>query len=643
MRSEATGPPARAGAFASGRRPDSPRLEWLAAALLALGLVAALPVLVQRARVEAGYRQVALVAELPGASWSTALPSLGPALRERGVSTLLLPAERLDDPLSLDAVRASGFPVFLFWSHTPTLPELDEGLERSRRAGLEVLLAGGVSGGGADGPNQGDESTRLGGGPLIALVELEGSPFWTLLARKDPGRSVVVHRIPPADWTEYQGAGAFEARLARYVRAVRERQVRALVLPVLPGPDGSPDLGYVEAAAERLRADGFRLGGAPVLPPFGASGLQRFLVGAAVGAALFLTVRLLPGSLGFGNALRWARGPSWAALPGLVGTSLVLGLVALVPSLTPGPGDGPGASGAALAAFVAAVVFPTWAVLSLRLPGGSPAAGVNRPLPGLVRATLLSLAGGLLVAGLLSDRSFLLRLDVFRGVKAMHLLPPLLVGAVLLPAPLRAFVSQAWGRAGHPGTVTAPQRGGLSWAGAGLAALAALLVAAVGIYYLGRTGNELVPVPAWERHLRDWIEAVLGARPRFKELFGHASLVAGLAVLAGPGPTVRGPAPGSGGVPGGAPGEAGPGPVAWLVGTGLVVGGSVGQLSLVNSLAHVHQPLLFTLQRIAYGWVGGLVLGLFLAVAVRWRLGRVGDRTPGAAGAGGGEPGRGTR
>src|SRR3989442_6433835 len=67
----------------------------------------------------------------------------------------------------------------------------------------------------------------------------------------------------------------------------------------------------------------------------------------------------------------------------------------------------------------------------------SPHAGV-RPMIASLRtlwvASVISLAGGVLVAALLSGWEFMMAADVFLGVKLAHLLPAILVAVVLATA-----------------------------------------------------------------------------------------------------------------------------------------------------------------------------------------------------------------
>lgn len=591
-----------------GRRLSVTRLPLVAAAVVLAGLLAAGPVLLERARIEATYRQVTLVAEVRNGTWENALHAEGLRWQKQGVGALLVPAEELHDARALQAVAASGLGAFLFWQGSPTPHELSRSMALAREAGLEGLLFGGVDGGAGHSPIPAPRASALleaagAEGIQIALVELEGSSFWTRLARQQPERAVVAHWVRPQDWDEYRGPGADQARLARYVRAVRERHVRVLVVPV--DSEVPSSRAFLGTLARRLEELGYNLGPVPSVPPFDSGRLARALMGAGVGSGLWLlawTWRRAWRGAGKARGEK-ARGEQ-AALVLAVGLGMLLALLPRV-DLPLVRGEFPGR---ALLAWLAGVAFPLGAVLSLQAIACPQGNGVWGPVRGLVQATLISVAGGVLVAGLLSSREALFRLEIFRGVKAQHLLPPLLAAVALLPQPTRRWLGDL-----GASRRAAPLKGRSLWAGMGLAVAGMVVLGALIVYYVGRTGNELVPVPQWERVLRDQIEAFLGTRPRFKELLGHGMLLAGLMLRARL--KARTSAPG-------------PGPVDHrqalvdLLAAMLLAVGSVGQLSVVNTFAHLHQPLGVILQRVGYGLTGGLVLGLALGFGLCWGLGR---------------------
>jgi hypothetical protein len=116
------------------------------------------------------------------------------------------------------------------------------------------------------------------------------------------------------------------------------------------------------------------------------------------------------------------------------------------------------------------------------------------------------------------------------------------------------------------------------------------LLGIVGLYYLSRTGNE-GSASSLEMLMRNTLETTFGVRPRSKEfLLAHPLLLLGLFLA------LRYRA-------------------AWV----LVIVGSIGQLSMVDTFAHIHTPLQISLIRDLLGLCLGAVIGCVL-IAV-WQLG----------------------
>jgi hypothetical protein len=180
--------------------------------------------------------------------------------------------------------------------------------------------------------------------------------------------------------------------------------------------------------------------------------------------------------------------------------------------------------------------------------------------------------------GTLTGVEFMLKLQEFRGVKVMHVLPILLVVFSLI-RPLREWLNSA-----------IPVKYLVLMGIAGL----------FGVIYILRTGNFGLPVPDWEIRMREGLEQILRTRPRTKELMlGHPALYLAL----------RSEKPER----------------SWLLPVAVV-----GQLSMVNTFTHIHSPLSISLLRTLYGLVFGYVIGWLvqqvLRLGKRW-LGR--DRSIG--------------
>ena len=111
----------------------------------------------------------------------------------------------------------------------------------------------------------------------------------------------------------------------------------------------------------------------------------------------------------------------------------------------------------------------------------------------------------------------------------------------------------------------------------------AVIVAAVGVYYLSRTGNS-GQVSSIEMIIRNWLETTVGVRPRFKEfMIGHPPLILGLFLA------LRYRA-------------------SWM----LIIVGTLGQLTMISTFTHIHTPIMMSTLRTLLGLGLGIVFGLLL-------------------------------
>jgi hypothetical protein len=198
--------------------------------------------------------------------------------------------------------------------------------------------------------------------------------------------------------------------------------------------------------------------------------------------------------------------------------------------------------------------------------------GVPRALLGFLYTSGLSLAGGLIIYGLMSDDLSMLKIVAFRGVTFAMALPVFILAAYLWD--LRSFrfretFSQRW-------RSLLDQRvdfGDILIVTIGLAALAVILL---------RSGNEApLKVGHAESSLRQTLENLLSVRPRNKELIGHPFLVLFLAKFYR---RTR--------------------PVLLFFVLGLL-----GQVSIVNTFCHFHTPVGLSLERALIGIAIGAVIG----------------------------------
>jgi hypothetical protein len=236
----------------------------------------------------------------------------------------------------------------------------------------------------------------------------------------------------------------------------------------------------------------------------------------------------------------------------------------------------------AAGALLAAVTFPALGFVMRR----------ERPTDWLI-ATGFSLVGVLFVAALGSERLSMLGLEPFRGVGLTLVVPLGLFALSLLPRQdIRKTAVDLYN--------TPMKLGDL--------AIIALGLAAIALIVLRRGNTPAVGVTETEAKVRALLQDNI-IRPRFKEIAGHPAAILGL----------------SGRFP----------PYFSYL---LLMGGVVGQASILNTFAHFHTPLLISFQRAINGIAFGGVIGFLLLPLLVWgirmfRAGPGGNPRGGAGGA----------
>lgn len=358
--------------------------------------------------------------------------------------------------------------------------------------------------------------------------------------------AVRIHGLAENEMSKYTEDQAVD----RFNLAVTERNIRVLFVRFFgmeqPGTALHNALQYVERVRNNLISEGFQTGEASQLASVPYSGLLIFVVGLGVIGGFFLLVNglfgpLLGAGLGMFALLGW------------------MGILFLAPELA-----------RKAMALAAVILFPVLGTLSL-------VSEERRDLPRAVLALLkmsaVSFTGAVLMTGLLSDKSFMLKLDQFAGVKLAHIAPLFMIPVYFLfrgTDPLKKTRD----------LLNSPIL--LKHALAGALLLAGLMV------YIIRTGNEgTALVSSWETMFREILDRVLGVRPRTKEfLIGHPAML----VLLYYGYDFRK--------------------------IMLLVLGIIGQVSLVNTYAHIHTPLFISLVRSFHGLWLGIAGGIILIAGV---------------------------
>ena len=224
-------------------------------------------------------------------------------------------------------------------------------------------------------------------------------------------------------------------------------------------------------------------------------------------------------------------------------------------------------------ALMAVIIYP---VLSVTIFLKNKPAGLGKAIWLLLKMTLVSLIGALLMVGLLADKSFMYTLDQFMGVKLAHLAPVVFIMIVFWV--LKDERGKTWQKImrllDYPVTVKYVILLGF--------------LAVVLLVYILRTGNEGAAVSTWELALRARLDDLLAVRPRTKEfLIGHPLML--LMLFLG----YRD---------------------KYLPILAVAV---IGQVSLVNTFAHIHTPLVVSLIRTFNGLWLGIILGLILIGVVK--------------------------
>ena len=210
-----------------------------------------------------------------------------------------------------------------------------------------------------------------------------------------------------------------------------------------------------------------------------------------------------------------------------------------------------------------------------------PVLGFLEPFRGLFRwiaALGYALAGAVFLTVLGATPETLLGIKAFKGVGLVLVVPPFLYLLALLPkSNWQAVLTELYNHRIRLGE----------------AALAGALLVGLALAFL-RRGNDAPFVPGFELALRDQLQALM-IRPRFKEIFGHASAVF---ALLGVGELPR-----------------------WLV-YALLAFGVIAEGSILDTFAHYHTPfwvsLIRTFNGALFGLLFGLIAWLFYRGVRRW-------------------------
>ena len=378
-----------------------------------------------------------------------------------------------------------------------------------------------------------------------------------------------VYSIPKDEQVKMKVAAAVD----RWETTNQERNIRINLLRTFEKPEDSMSLletnmMYFSKVKESLEAKGFTIGKAGTYDNYYSNRLLLMLmcIGAVAAGVLYLTL-LRPFA------------PKYQYL-------LLLGLsVVMVVPLAMGHGN----MVRSVVALASANLFPALAVIwqldRIREMKFSPDASfIKIATTGVIALFVtgaLSFIGAAYLSGVLTDVKYLLEVNIFRGVKLTFVMPIILVTIAFLQR-FDLFDGKADSTKG-----VLDQIKGILNTPIYVKSLLGFLVAAIAaVIFIGRSGHTAgIPVPGIELKFRAFLEQVLYARPRSKEmLIGHPAFMFAVMALYKKWPTI----------------------VFFI----LVILATIGQGSLVETFAHMRTPIFMSFMR----GVGGLIFGAGIGV-----------------------------
>ena len=369
----------------------------------------------------------------------------------------------------------------------------------------------------------------------------------------------------------------FQVAMDRYSLAATERNIRIIYLRfqglINPAASMENNLELITGVREGLEADGLTVGAPVPIQSYTIGKLPMFLLGIGVIAAGGWVVALA--------AQTYAK-RKWRLPYGIFMVACCAvwaALIFIAPTLSK-----------KLMALSGAIIFPclSYLLVLTNKPKPDPAdTSVKRALSSIVFLLCMSVftfVGAMIISAMLAETVFMLKLDSFSGVKVSHIIPLVLVPFILLMREKEWF-----------GIVSGKVKSSVKFwhLFAGVVLLAGLVV------YILRTGNEAPElVSEFEVKIRQALDNILGVRPRTKEfLIGHPITI--LLMYYG----------------------------YKLEMFPLVMVGLVGQVSIINTYAHLHTPIMISLLRTANGLWIGILIGVLAILIMEWIIRRVRARS----------------
>lgn len=392
----------------------------------------------------------------------------------------------------------------------------------------------------------------------LGQIEFYKQIGFTKLATLMEKQVLRLHRVTDGEMLTI----SHSAIVDRYSLAARERNIRLLFFKFLPATDSESRIrinqNYMGKTIKKLNQNGFKV-------ELGKDSTPKTFTPIPQSRKLLFLISLGPIAAGvlLLERLIVKRKSILIALL-LLATILMACGFFFVPLLA-----------RKITALATVVIFPSLSIIYF-IP--TERTNIPKAILCMIKMTAFSLIGAVITSAVLADVSFMLKLDQFTGVKVAYLLPVMLVACVFyIIYGKSSFKDRFKELLDKPILVKY------------VIMLGILFI--VAIVYVSRTGNEAaVGVSTLELKFRALLDRLLGVRPRTKEfMIGHPLML--LLLYLGYHKDHR-----------------------YLP---LLVLGSIGQTSMVNTFAHIHTPFIISVIRSVEGVLLGIIIGIVLIYLVR--------------------------
>ena len=206
---------------------------------------------------------------------------------------------------------------------------------------------------------------------------------------------------------------------------------------------------------------------------------------------------------------------------------------------------------------------------------------------------VMSMTGAAYLSGALSDVSYFLEFEIFRGIKITFVLPLILVAVAFL----QRFNVVDELRKNVPATQQIKEL--LDKSISVKVFLGLMVIMGAFVVLIARSGHTSgMPVSGAEIKIRAMLEQMFYARPRSKEIFfGHPAFMLAFAAFLKRFPKM----------------------ICFV----LVMAGTIGQSSMVETFAHMRTPIFMSFMRGLDGLIPGAIIGAVLIVCLQFFLNKI--------------------